>query len=517
MSRLEPSAGSLDPPPASDLTRTLERHVAAGFPPDLALDLVLNELVVRAADASQASAAALALLREDQMVCRASTGPQAPDLGVALDARGGLSGVCVRTREPQLSNDTEADPRVESAISRRLGIRSMLIVPVFDQAPVAAGAEPALIGILEVFSPLPNAFSESAQTLLEEFARECVRIRQAAIQLRDAPRAVESLPPAAEPPVPDGKLATPGTDLFQGSAALSADLSTPDANRSSVEASLDDSPRAIPPVPQPYEGLTLALAVIVIVAVVVVSFLIGTRIGWLRMAEPVSAIPPASSTTANSPSPAATTPGNPVPPETTATTTPPSKSASNEPATKSGTTKPASKPAKNEAAGRSDELVVYEKGKVIFRVKPAPDSSAVSRERVGLGPAAVPARGVAPGRTKAQRQGASPVSSAPETTLTTSAPAVWLAPAQAESRLLTRVEPQYPPEALAAHRSGEIVLEVHVAQDGTISAIRTLSGDPILAAAAAEAVRKWRYQPYAVQGHPAEFQTDVTLMFSLPK
>jgi protein TonB len=93
---------------------------------------------------------------------------------------------------------------------------------------------------------------------------------------------------------------------------------------------------------------------------------------------------------------------------------------------------------------------------------------------------------------------------------------VRLSPEKAETRLLSRTEPQYPPEALAAHRSGNVVLEVHVAEDGSVSNIRTLSGDPLLAAAATEAVRNWRYEPYRLHDHPAQFQTDVTLSFSLP-
>src|SRR5271157_864380 len=138
-----------------DLTRTLEQHLLAGFPPDLALDLVLNELVVRAADATGASSAALALVRGEEMVCRAATGPQAPDLGVPLNTRDGLSGACLQTRQPQLSIDTESDPRVDPAISRRLGIRSILIVPVFDRND----NNPQFTGVLEVFSPSPAAFS----------------------------------------------------------------------------------------------------------------------------------------------------------------------------------------------------------------------------------------------------------------------------------------------------------------------------------------------------------------------
>src|ERR1700694_5812848 len=102
-----------------DLTRLLEENLLAGFPLDLALDLVFNELVVRAAEATRAAAAALALARGDEMVCRAATGHLAPDLGIPLNIRDGLSGACLQTRQPQLSVDTEFDPRGDPAISPR--------------------------------------------------------------------------------------------------------------------------------------------------------------------------------------------------------------------------------------------------------------------------------------------------------------------------------------------------------------------------------------------------------------
>ena len=66
-------------------------------------------------------------------------------------------------------------------------------------------------------------------------------------------------------------------------------------------------------------------------------------------------------------------------------------------------------------------------------------------------------------------------------------------------------------------RPGDVVLEVVVQTDGSVASTRPVSGDPVLAAAASDAVRTWRYDPYRVQGHPAEFQTDVTLKFSLPE
>ncbi len=169
---------------SSDPIRVLEQHLLAGFPPDLALDLVLNELVVRAAEATHATAAALALMRGDEMVCRAATGNLAPDLGIPINTRDGLSGACLETRQPQLSVDTEFDPRVDPAVSHRLGIRSILIVPVFDSDANDSHTKNAqFTGILEVFSTSPAAFSHNDQKVLEAFADECARIRRAALDL----------------------------------------------------------------------------------------------------------------------------------------------------------------------------------------------------------------------------------------------------------------------------------------------------------------------------------------------
>jgi TonB family protein len=416
-----------------DLTRTLEQYLLAGFPPDLALDLVLNELVVRAAHATGASAAALALVRGEEMVCRAATGDLAPDLGVPLNTHDGLSGACFQTRQPQMSADTEFDPRVDPAI-QRLGVRSILIVPVFDSGFGSNDKNAPVSGVLEAFSTSPTAFSNSDQNLLEGFAEGCARIRRAAIELsQDKPAPIA--PP--EIPLPDLVLPMPVPSKF-------------------------DVPTSSLPTRPPYQAWTLVLGGLAILAALAVSFLIGSRIGWPRSnASYIQTTPLAPGST-------------------------PDQSIKPAAATKSAVAK--TKP----APPASDELVVYEKGKVIFRMKPAPATPDTTR------------------------QPSDAIVEASSTTKIAPFQSVWLSPAQAETRLLSRTEPQYPPEAIAAGRSGNVVLEVQVAEDGSVSNIRTLSGDPVLAAAATEAVRSWRYQPYRHHDHPAQFQTDVTLSFALP-
>ncbi|MBV8050022.1 MAG: GAF domain-containing protein, partial [Acidobacteriaceae bacterium] len=118
----------------------------------VALDLVLNDIVKRACLATNASAGAIAIAENEEMVCRATTGENAPDLGTRLDTNHGLSGACVRTKVWQRCNDTENDSRVNAALCRQLGVRSILVAPVLNGDK--------LVGIIEIFSVRPDAFGD---------------------------------------------------------------------------------------------------------------------------------------------------------------------------------------------------------------------------------------------------------------------------------------------------------------------------------------------------------------------
>src|ERR1035437_6399122 len=102
VSKSEPEPLGAIFPDQPTLTRILEEQVEAGFPAELALDLILQVLVMLAVDTTGASSAALALARRGgEMICRAATGLHAPDLGVPLNTRDDLSGACLSTRQPQ--------------------------------------------------------------------------------------------------------------------------------------------------------------------------------------------------------------------------------------------------------------------------------------------------------------------------------------------------------------------------------------------------------------------------------
>jgi TonB family protein len=83
----------------------------------------------------------------------------------------------------------------------------------------------------------------------------------------------------------------------------------------------------------------------------------------------------------------------------------------------------------------------------------------------------------------------------------------------AESRLTGRVEPQYPQMAKIAHIQGDVVLHILINKQGQVAKVKQKSGHPILIQAAIDAVNKWDYQPFLLNGQPTDVETSVTVKF----
>jgi len=87
-------------------------------------------------------------------------------------------------------------------------------------------------------------------------------------------------------------------------------------------------------------------------------------------------------------------------------------------------------------------------------------------------------------------------------------------PADVMEKLVThRVDPDYPEAARPAKLSGVIVLEVVVGRDGAVMDMHPLNGPDVLAQAAMDALRWWRFEPYRVDGQPAVVETTVAVEF----
>lgn len=420
--------------PSKNVTQVAQMLAAHGggvVSVDLALDLVLTGVVEQAREATGANGAAIALLRDGEMVCRATSGENAPDLGVRVETASGLAASCLSAGQIQQCRDTETDSRVSAEACRRLGVRSMTIVPLID-----AGA---VFGILQVFSAWPNAFGEREISTLRVLATKIVDSKREAESgaglapgVEDEPQAV---PPAAAEKVEAHELQTVSRPL---------DAVSPDAGI---------QPR----------GNEIWTSILVLM-VIVVAVLLGLALGWhgavkqFRGESQSPKISP-SAASADSTTDSAGQQPAPVPSslDSTATSTP-------SPVAQSTTAS-----AEKSSALPGGGLVITENGKVIYRSPP---------ENSSLAP-----------RTRPEPSG---------------------------SRLIRRVEPEYPAEARAQGIQGTVVLDVQIGGDGSVTNVDVVSGNALLASAAVQAIKQWRYRPYFVDGRLAESQTRITIRFTLP-
>lgn len=123
---------------------------------------ILQFGVDRACALTQASGAAVAMKKKgERMFCRARAGVVAPDLDVEVPQEG-LTALCARTGQLWRCDDTEREPWVNRDACRRIGVRSMVIAPILALQKV--------IGILEVFSKTPAAFSDEQAATVQLMA-----------------------------------------------------------------------------------------------------------------------------------------------------------------------------------------------------------------------------------------------------------------------------------------------------------------------------------------------------------
>jgi hypothetical protein len=152
-------------------------------------------LADRAQYITGASGAAIALRRsgKNDMLCRASAGENAPELGALLSTEFGLSGESVRTRQPLRCDDAERDARVNRDVCRQMGIASVVVMPVVNDDEV--------LGVFELFSGKANAFGVrdvSAVQRLSEMVETAVRLAQATESLPERLKMQQASPALAK-------------------------------------------------------------------------------------------------------------------------------------------------------------------------------------------------------------------------------------------------------------------------------------------------------------------------------
>jgi protein TonB len=76
-------------------------------------------------------------------------------------------------------------------------------------------------------------------------------------------------------------------------------------------------------------------------------------------------------------------------------------------------------------------------------------------------------------------------------------------------------QPVYPVEARRKGITGDVLLGATIDTKGKIASLIAIQGDPILVEAAMDAVKKWRYRPYVLNGDPVEVETTIKIQFRM--
>ncbi len=432
---------------------------------DLALEIVLNEIAEQACLATGASGAAIVLKRDEEWVCRASAGENAPQLGARLDTATGLSGACVTTRTVQRCDDTLADPRADIEACRGLGVRSVIVFPLVQNGLEQNGE---LAGVFEMFSSRPSAFGERDERTLEALVQRV---------LRNLARASEAS--SASPKPAEAVSSVPKSSVVTDAGANSD--AAGEVDRVSLPEGL---PRPVSPTASSrvMNLVTWVLGAAVLGYAVLLTVLVGQHLMGGKAAAHGAVNQSAAASRGASASPASVPSG-----DKSESPSPPAPSS----ATASAAAVPTVRPTNSSPPPGS--LLVYENGKEVFRMLPA----------AGEGEA-----------TKATRTDGSGMQRA---SVVEPARILDLSAEAAEGSLLHRVEPDYPEPARQQLIQGAVVLDVHMAQDGSVQEVKLVSGPPLLAQAAIDAVKQWRFKPREVSGRPVEMQTRITLNFRLPR
>ena len=85
----------------------------------------------------------------------------------------------------------------------------------------------------------------------------------------------------------------------------------------------------------------------------------------------------------------------------------------------------------------------------------------------------------------------------------------------AESLAIDRPAPEYPQMARIAHVTGDVILKITIDRNGEVTNISVVQGHPILVNSAVNAVKKWKYRPYVLNGEPVEVDSTIKIQYHM--
>jgi TonB family protein len=460
----------------------LRGMIAGGRQPT---DAILGTIAVSAHALTSANGAAIAMPQAGQVVCVGRSGDIAPELGARLNVDSGISGECLRTGRIMRCDDAARDFYADPEVCRKLNLQSIAAVPLRGRR--------GRVGLLEVFSTQSYAFTEEHMELLGRLAglAEATWAQGPAAEEgwagQDQP--VEG-PPAG--PIQTGEFQERKTFTGDSDAAVTL-AASPAPDLPVLDLPVPNLPEEIPAERTRRNRMIAAMCATLLVLLMV--------LGWKTWYK--SSLPGNSSRTTGR-----LQDGQPDGPDAALEVGPdlaPAGEGSQPPRARvPGVAMPRTK-ALAVAVQPPDTVIRREP-----RAAQAPDrSSADTTPDSTAGAADLPLIPMSGDR-------------APELqSLLPASPALPklngpISHGVTGGGLVRKVLPVYPAAARQSHIEGTVVLEGTVSEHGQIEDLKVVSGPPVLAEAAMDAVRKWRYTPYLLNGTPVRKQTRINISFVSP-
>lgn len=452
------SAGAIQRIGSSDLVAALRQNLDEGLQPPAA---IMHAVAEAARILAQADGAALALRTHGRVVCRAHSGDPTLELGAPLNTDSGISGECMRSATIMVCHDAASDTRVDPDVCRAMGINSIAVVPLRGPTGIA--------GILEVFSTHVSAFGEPQIDSLRALA-EIIEIAYG--------REVRGL---QAKPVPPPKTAPIGIV--------------------SSEAPIISAPAAAQSLARRFW----------MIAAAVVALLLGAGI-WLGREPSLETSAKESSAVSHTPSVESN-----VPVLATANQLKPDQLKPNPGVER--TDRRMDDRRATDVLKHASAVEIVEDRTEPLRVAPGPSLAAAAVAASTDNPEA-PSVSIEPSAvgTSADSNQLNDNQLAKLATATGPIPSLAAPVSQGitPGKLLNKFEPVYPQAAKMQGVAGTVVVEMTITESGKVRNVKQISGDPMLAQAASDAIRKWRYSPFLLNGKPLEVQKQISVVFKLP-
>jgi TonB family protein len=491
-------------------------------------ETILGTVAVAAHALTGASGAAIAMPRDGVVVCVGRSGEIAPDLGDRLSVDSGISGECLRTGRMMRCDDAARDFHVNAEICREMGIQSIAVIPLRERR--------GRVGVLEAFSSQSYAFTDEHMSLLGRLAG----LAEAAWVQTPETQAFEAV--AGEPieedfgtdlrsadlRAADLRAANARVDDFASEDVLTHDLPAEDLRPSDPPVkgwvqpvALTADTRLPAPAVAPSTNTVGAMTAWVHTAIhgqrkwryptivgmsavlLILLAILGWKI-WYKASLPVSSDRSASGAQEGSGNSDSTVGAGSAEVASTGIRSagaPDGNTAVSHPQTARATN--------SNLALQPPEVVVRRKPSAARLPDRSRANTAVQSDTGAAVADALPTP-ISSNATPNLESLVSPAASLPKL-------GVPISQGVSGGVLVHKVLPSYPSAARQTHLQGTVVLEGTVSEGGQVEDLRVVSGPAVLTEAAMDAVRKWRYTPYTLNGKPIRKQTLINISFISPR